>query len=263
MRGLSVVTIAPESADGWLKRAERIDNYPGMPQISGRKLLDSFARQAAELGAESRVGLVRQVLPNNKTFLLLVGNDVLECMTVVLAMGAARPTLLQGEEEFIGHGVSYCATCDGMLYQGKSLAVLSASAEGLEEAKFLSTLAASVDYYPLKGQLPEELPSIMRLISEKPVAVRRGEAGLILQTKESARPYDGIFVFRAAMPLHLLLPELETEGGFISVDRFMRTSVSGVFAAGDCTGKPLQIAKAVGEGNVAAITAAEYIRANG
>ncbi|MCL1855361.1 MAG: NAD(P)/FAD-dependent oxidoreductase [Clostridia bacterium] len=263
MRGLSVAVVAPDNAAGWLERAERIDNYPGMPQISGRELLDCFARQAADLGVESRTGLVRQILPNDKTFLLLVENDVMECKAVVLAMGSARPALLDGEEAFIGQGVSYCATCDGMLYRGKRLAALLTSAEDLKEAAFLSTLAASVDCYPIKKPLPEALNDSMRQVREKPVAIRREEAGLILQTEKNARPYDGIFIFRAAMPLHLLLSEIKIENSFIAVDRSMRTNMPGVFAAGDCTGKPLQIAKSVGEGNVAAITAAEYINAVG
>ncbi len=263
LRGLSAMVIAPEEEKGWLQRAERIDNYPGLPNVSGRSLLDSFAQQAIDLGAENRNGLVRQILPNGDSFMLLIENDVVECKTVVLAMGAARPKLLPGEEEAIGAGVSYCATCDGMLYRGKSIAVLSAAHQGVEESQFLSTLVENIDYYALKKHATEDLPQKVKRIVEKPMALRREEAGMRLETDGGAHAYDGVFIFRAAMPLNLLLAELKTEEGFIPVDRSMHTNVPGVFAAGDCTGKPLQIAKAVGEGNIAAISAAEYIAAHG
>ena len=263
MRGLSVLVLAPQHDASWLSRTERIDNYPGLPEISGRALLDAFQAQALSMGVEKRDGLVRQILPTDGGFMLLVESDVVEAKTVVLAMGAARPALLPGEEELVGAGVSYCATCDGMLYRGKRLAVLSASAEGAEESLFLEKLASSMDYYPLKAHETGALPSSVKVIGEKPVRLERTAEGLCVHTKEETRRYDGVFIFRSAVSLSMLMSELATEGSFIPVDRSMRTNVPGVFAAGDCTGKPLQVAKAVGEGNVAAISAAEYIAARG
>ena len=259
MRGLAVVVIAPQTNSGFLARAERIENYPGMPSVSGRELLDSFARQAVEMGAEHRVGLARQIMPNGDAFLLLVENDVLEAKAIVLAMGAARPALLEGEEESVGQGVSYCATCDGMLYRGKSIAVLSTGAQGVEETGFLATLAGAVEYYPLKPHDWSALPASVRVVEEAPRRIRKEAGHITVETATSRRSYDGVFIFRAAMPLGMLLAGLETEGAFIRVDRQMRTNVPGVYAAGDCTGQPLQVAKAVGEGNIAAIAAADYI----
>lgn len=214
------------------------------------------------MGVEVRAGQVRMVMPNDKTFMLLVGNDVLEAKAVVLAMGAVRAAVLSGEEEHVGRGVSYCATCDGMLHKDKHVAVLSTSVQGIEETQFLETLASEVDYYSLKKHPTNELPSTVKYLDEKPVHIRREDGQLILQTNEGEHTYSGIFIFREAMPLNQLLAELEVDGGQIPVNRMMQTNVPGVFAAGDCTGKPLQIAKAVGEGNVAAIAAAEYIAAN-
>ena len=132
MRGLSATVIAPAETGGWLGGAERIDNYPGLPQIPGKELLERFRQQALALGAEEKNALVRQIMPSGDCFLLLAENDVLEARAVVLCMGAARPVLLPGEEELLGGGVSYCATCDGMFYRGKRVAVLSASASGVE-----------------------------------------------------------------------------------------------------------------------------------
>ncbi|MBP3647761.1 MAG: NAD(P)/FAD-dependent oxidoreductase [Clostridia bacterium] len=263
MRGLSATVIAPQNDTGLLRSAERIDNYPGMPQISGTEMLDSFRTQALELGAEEKSGLVRQIMPMGESFMLLVENDVMEAKTVVLAMGAARAKLLPGEEEQVGRGVSYCATCDGMFYRGKRIAVLSGSLQGVEETAFLAGLAAEVEYYSLKPHNTDGLASNVRLMAEKPQSIGRDDAGITLTTNQSTHCYDGIFVFRAAMPLDMLLSDLTTEGSFIPVDRGMRTNIPGVFAAGDCTGKPLQVPKAVGEGNIAAISAAEYISKRG
>lgn len=259
MRGLTAAVIGPLNDTGLLRSAERIDNYPGMPQASGSEMLDRFREQALELGAEERNGLVRQIMPMGDSFMLLVENDVLEAKTVVLAMGAARAKLLPGEEEQVGRGVSYCATCDGMFYRGKRIAVLSASMQGVEETAFLAGLAAETEYFSLKPHNTDGLAVNVSVIDEKPVSIGRDEAGLTLVTNKATHCYDGIFVFRAAMPLDMLLADLETEGSFIPVDRGMRTNIPGVFAAGDCTGKPLQVPKAVGEGNIAAISAAEYI----
>ena len=106
MHGLSATVIAPAGNAGLLHAAERIDNYPGMPHASGQSMLESFRSQALELGAEERAGLVRQIMPTESGFMRLVENDVMEANTVLLAMGAARPVLLPGEEEQLGQGVS-------------------------------------------------------------------------------------------------------------------------------------------------------------
>lgn len=263
MRGLTATVIAPKNDTGWLRTAERIDNYPGLPQVSGKDMLDAFREQALAMGAEEMHGLVRQIMPMGDHFMLLVENDVMEAGTVVLAMGAARPKLLPGEEDHLGRGVSYCATCDGMFYRGKSIAVLSSSLQGVEESAFLAGLVSGLDYYALKPHQTDELAPMAVQMKGKPQAISRDENGLVLTTDQGSKHYDGIFIFRAAMPLGMLLSDLKTEGSFIPVDREMKTNIPGVFAAGDCTGQPLQIAKAVGEGNIAAISAATFLSKRG
>ncbi len=263
MRGLETLVVGPAKNTSWLARTEHIDNYPGLPRGSGAKLLEAFEAQAKEMGVNIQDGLVRQILPSDDGFMLLVESEVVEARTIVLAMGAARPQLLPGEEELLGTGVSYCATCDGMLYRGKRLGVLSASEEGAEETHFLAGLAASVEYYQLKKHDAGALPGTVTAVDEQPVSLSRRPEGICLSTKQGEHCYDGVFIFRNAVSLGMLLPDLATEGSFIPVDRNMRTNVPGVFAAGDCTGKPLQVAKAVGEGNVAAIAAAEYLASRG
>lgn len=263
MRGLSTLLIGPEVEGSLLHRAKLVENYPGMLGLSGAELLASFMEHGRSLGVLERVGMVRQIMPNERNFMTLVGNDVLECRCVVLAMGATKPVMLTGEEDLLGRGVSYCATCDGMLYKGKQVAVLAENEQGAEEAHFLATLAAGVDYYSLVRHEVGSLSDQVRLLREKPTALEKMNNGVTLKTEAGKHEYDGIFIFRRAMPISQLLAELKVEDGFIPVERTMSTNIPGVFAAGDCTGKPLQIAKAVGEGNVAAISAAEYMEREG
>ena len=144
MRGLSAMVIAPRNDIGLLRTAERLDNYPGLPQVSGAEMLSAFREQALSLGAEEKAGLVRQIMALEDRFMLLVENDVMEAKTVVLAMGAARPVLLPGEEEQVGRGVSYCATCDGMFYRNKTVVVVGGGNSAAADALLLSRVAKKV-----------------------------------------------------------------------------------------------------------------------
>ncbi len=259
-RNLTVTVAAATSATSWLQRAERIDNYPGLPSVSGQELLRIFRQQAEDAGAVILPHLARQVMDMGNGFMTLVGNDIVESRALVLAMGAARPKLLPGEEGLLGMGVSWCGTCDGMFYRGKEVAVLSAWNGGVEEAAFLSSLAAKVDYYFLaKHDQPENPP--YALCEGTPKELIPGDDGKIrLVTTAGENTYDGVFIFRPAVAPDSLLPGLEVDGAFIRTTRRMATNLPRVYACGDCTGQPLQIAKAVGEGNIAAISAAEDLQ---
>ena len=259
MRGLSVAVIAPKDDASMLRKAERVDNYPGLPQVGGEKMLDIFRQQALSLGVEEKNGLVRSIMPTGESFMLLVENDVVEARTVVLCMGAGKPVLLPGEEELVGRGVSYCATCDGMFYRGKRVAMISYTEQGAEETHFLSGVVGQLDYYIGKNHRTDGVAPGATIVPEKVKALAQDENGIRLTTDQGEHVYDGVFIYRSAVALDMLLPDLKVEGGAIVTDRNMSTNVPGVFAAGDCTGKPLQIPKAVGEGNIAALSCAEYL----
>ena len=256
-RDLSVTVAAADSATGWLQKAERIDNYPGLPQVSGKEMLRIFRQQAEDAGAQVIPALARQIMPMDDGYMTLVGNEIIESRAVVLAMGAARPRLLPGEEELLGQGVSWCGTCDGMFYRGLEVAVLSAWKGGVEEGEFLSGLASQVDYYFLaRHDQPDNPP--YTLCEGTPRALSaQADGRILLTTDKGEKAYDGVFIFRPAVAPDSLLPGLTLDGPFIRVDRRMAASLPRVYACGDCTGHPLQIAKAVGEGNIAAISAAE------
>lgn len=252
-RSLRVIVLSHPGASDWLARAERIDNYPGMPGVSGQQMLDVMRAQAAGMGAQLREGLVRQVLPMGDSFSVSVGNDFVDARAVCLCMGAKKPRLLPGEETFIGRGVSYCGTCDGMFYRGRTVAVIAQAKEAVEEANFLAQLCAKVYYL---GADDPALDARVQTLALRPEEIL-GDAHVTgLRAGDQTLSVDGVFIFRDAVALDQLLPGLECDGPFIRVGRDMRTSLARVYAAGDAAGKPLQIAKAVGEGCVAALSAA-------
>ena len=257
-RNLSVTVAAAQASTGWLYRTDRIDNYPGMPEVSGKELLRVFRQQAEDLGAKVIETTARQVQPTGSGFMTLVGNDIIESKAIVLATGAARPSLLPGEEALIGQGVSWCGTCDGMFFRNREVAVLSAWNGGVEEAEFLSGLASKVDYYAMASH---DLPQSEKIhIREgKPGELKRENGKIMVVTDKGSDAYDGVFVFRPSVAPDRLLPGVTLDGPFIAVDRRMACNLPHVYACGDCTGKPLQIAKAVGEGNVAAHSVVAYL----
>lgn len=253
-REKSVVVIGQNT--GWLTHAERIDNYAGMPGVSGQEMLSVMRDQAKAMGAELRSGVVHQVINMGQSFALSLGADFVEAKKVILCTGAKQPKLLEGEEKLLGRGVSYCGTCDGMLYRGKSVAVIGEGPEAVSEANFLMSVCGAVTYF---GEPDAALDGRIMVRTETVEAITgdmRAD-GLVAEGKEE--PFDGVFIFREAMALSSLLPGMEMDGAFIRVDRQMRTSLPDVFAAGDCTGLPLQVAKAVGEGCIAALCACQEI----
>lgn len=254
-REKSVVVIGQNT--GWLTRAESIENYPGLPSVSGKELLERMRSQAEDMGAELRGGVVHQVISMGESFALSLGADFAEAKKIILCTGAKQPRLLPGEEALLGRGVSYCGTCDAMLYRGRSVAVIAQGPEAVSEANFLARLCASVTYF---GKPDAGLNSRIAVREEKPEAILGETRATGLRAGGEELPFDGVFIFRETMALTSLIPGLEMDGAFIRVDRQMRTNLPGVYAAGDCTGLPLQVAKAVGEGCTAALAAAQELR---
>ena len=239
--------------------AEKVDNYLGLPDLSGEELLNHFYAHAKKQGVEFMETRIKQIMPMGDYFVINADNRFIEAKTLILAIGINKSRGIAGETEFLGKGVSYCATCDGMLYRGKRVVVVGENAEGEAEANFLADVCESVTYIPLY-QPVMFLKENIQLKEEIPQAVL-GEGGRVtaLQTAEEAIACDGIFFAKNSTTPESLLFGLETDGKNIVVNRSMETNLPGVFAAGDCTGAPYQIAKAVGEGLVAALSAVRYL----
>lgn len=239
-------------------KAEKIRNYPGIPEVGGRELYGRFWEHIEKAGLEITEKTATSVMHTGSHFLVLADNEIYESKTLILAMGVMADKALEGEEAFLGKGISYCATCDGMLYKDKKIAVLCNSPRYETEVEYLAGLAEEVLYYPTfaSGISMDNV----RTFKEPPTAVK-GEkrVSTILFRDGSGEEVDGVFCLRNAIAPTALVPGLAVEGGHILVDRRMAASLPGCFAAGDCTGRPYQYAKAVGEGNIAAHSVVAYL----
>ena len=256
-RGKSVLVIGTRWQDSPLAKAERVDNYLGLPGRTGLELLEAFHRHAADLGAESIVGKVLSVMAW-KGFSLSVGSQIFQGRALVLAPGVVRDVKYPGEAGYLGRGVSYCTTCDGMLYRNKPVTVVGLSPDAPQEAGHLKDLGCQVVYVS-PHQRPADLAEDIPYVQAGRLAVKGEQTVTGLEADGALLPCDGIFILRRAVAPADLLPGLELEEGSIKVDRQMATNLPGVFAAGDCTGAPLQAAKAVGEGHVAGLSACGYL----
>lgn len=259
-RNKSVLVIGNRWQDSPLARAERVDNYLGMPGMTGMEMLEAFQRHAQEMGVEMVTGKVLSIM-EWEGFNLTVGSQVYEGSALILAPGVVRQAKFPGEETYLGRGVSYCATCDGMLYRNKPVAVVGRSKDAPHEAAYLKSIGCQVVYVAPKR--PEELEEDIPFIQAAKLAVKGEQTVTALEADGADIPVNGVFILREAVAPGDLLPGLTLEKGAIQVDRSMATSVPGVFAAGDATGAPLQVSKAVGEGLIAALSACEYLDRNG
>ncbi len=255
-RGKSALVIGNRWQDSPLAKAEKIDNYLGLAGMTGYELLEAFQHHAESAGVEFVVGRATSLMTYGG-FAVTVGSDVYQGKALVLSPGVVRAAKFPGEQEFLGRGVSYCATCDGMLYRGKDVVVAGRTPDAPEEAKYLQSIGCHVTYTAPKR--PENLDESIPFMAANKVEIK-GEGTVnaaVLDGNEV--PCACVFVLRASLAPTDLLPLLETDGGYIKVGRDMATSVPGVYACGDCTGAPLQVAKAVGEGHVAGLSACEYL----
>lgn len=251
--------VVGDDRDSSLWKAEKIDNYLGLPDKTGAELLTLFAQHAERAGVARNKAKVLSAMPMGEGFFLSVGSDVEEAGAIVLALGVSRGKKVPGEERLLGAGVSYCATCDGALYRNRPVAVVGASADAPEEANFLAELGCQVTYVAPKRPdgLREDLPFVKGVRLEV-----KGEKSVEALSVDGADlPCDCVFFLRPSMAPADLIPGLALNGSYIAVDREQKTNLPGVFAAGDCTGLPLQISKAVGEGMMAGHKAAEYLDA--
>ena len=257
-RGKSALVLTNPPQDSPLARAERIDNYAGLPGLTGGELIRTMEEHAARMGVEQATGRVNALMAWNGVFSLTAGPQVYEGGALVLAPGVVRAAKFPGEEALLGRGVSYCATCDGMLYRGRRVMVVGRTKDAPEEANFLRQIGCQVTYVASAGE-PQGLAEDIPVLRGNRLEIRGESTVTALAVDGEEHPCDGVFILRQAVAPADLLPGLAVQDGAIQVDRRMATNLEGVFAAGDCTGRPYQVAKAVGEGLVAGESAAEYL----
>ena len=258
IRNKKTIIYGGEFCSPKLNKAPHINNYLGFWDVSGEGLRQKYLEHVKKLDIKIESHRVDNIYPGDGNFSVVSKGSMLMCKTVILAIGLQNPKFLPGEEELLGKGVGYCATCDGPLYKGKKVGVIGYYHGAEEEVNFLADIAGEVFYLPLYKEVGK-LKAGVKLISAKPRAIKGQDKLEALETETETLALDGLFIIRESIPPTLLLPSLAMENSAIIVDRRMATNIAGVFAAGDCTGQPYQLAKAVGEGAVAGLSAASYL----
>lgn len=260
-RNKSFLLVGSRKLGDKLQKAELIRNYPGLPEVSGPELAAAFTKHLAAMEIEITEKRAAAVYAMGEYFAVQLDTDMVECTSVILAAGVTLGRALPGEVEFLGRGVSYCATCDAPLYKGKKVIILGYNKEAEAEAEFLGELAAEVVYFPMyKGDIAfsGQNISIVRDIS-RDMEIFGAMKVQGLRTPQATYKADGIFVLRDSIAPGQLVPGLAIKNNHVEVDLQMQTNLPGVFACGDIAGQPYQYVKAAGQGNVAALSAVAWV----
>lgn len=276
---LEPLLIAGSLVGGQPTMTAEIENYPGFPQgISGSELMQLMLEQAERYGARVQIDEVMSVDFRRHPFTITTSSGEIEALSVIIATGTTpRELNVPGEREFIGRGVSFCATCDGFFYRGKDVMVVGGGNAAVVEAEFLTRFANRVYLVHRRDQLRAEKvlqESILQNPKVKPiwntivteVVGEEGVCGARLRNVQTNEEYEqaiaGIFVYIGTVPNSGFLGgqvELDPQG-YIVADSQGRTSVPGVFAAGDIQNPQLhQVATAVGSGAAAGMTAERFL----
>lgn len=273
---LSTVVVEKEYfGTGQIAVSEQVDNYLGLPEISGYDLGEKFREHALKLGVEFYEGEVCEILSSENSYTVKFADDKsLEGKTIIYAAGASYRRLeIPGGKKI---GVSYCAICDGMLYKDKTVAVVGGGDTALGEALYLSKIAKKVylihrrDVFRANKSLQEKVkntPNIEPILNAVPTEIlgeNRVEAIEFLQSGEKKKlDVDGVFAAIGTVPNSALLNgicELD-KNGYVIADEDGITSAKGIFAAGDVRTKKLrQVVTAVSDGANCVISAEEYLR---
>lgn len=277
----SVLILEKNGFGGQITSSPKVENYPGFESVSGSELADSITSQVLAQGADVEIETVTEIKDNGKTKTVITeeGNEY-ECLSVIIAGGAKHRHLgLENEEKFIGEGISFCAVCDGAFYANKTVALIGGGNSALQEAILLCETCKKVyvvqnlDF--LTGE--ERLQEILRsrgnaeiitgaVVSKIPdgdalssIVIKKTATG-----EETTLQIDGMFVAIGLEPENESFSNVADldKFGYIDTDETCATRTAGVFVAGDCRKKAVrQVATAVADGAVAAISACRYIDA--
>lgn len=259
VRNKKVLLLGSKALSTKVEKAHKIKNYLGLPEVSGETMQCAFQKHLEQMDVSVTEDRVNTVYAMGKYFAIQGHQDMYEASTVILACGMSVAKPFPGELENLGKGVSYCATCDAMLYKGKSAVVIGYSKEEEKEAEFLSEIADKVYYLPMYQDETSINDKIEVIQGKKPLNIEKSGEKIKLHLEDGIIESDGIFILRESIAPSQLVPGLAIEKNQVMVDRSLNTNIKGMFACGDVTGAPYQYIKAAGEGNVAALSAVNYL----
>lgn len=274
--GLDTLVLEKNVVPGQISTAERVENYPGFASISGMELMDKFKTHAENAGVKIEINNVKTVRDEGEKKVIVTDEGDIEALAVIIATGANPRRLgVPGEDQFLTKGVSYCATCDGPFYSGLEVMVVGGGESAVTDALILADIASKVYVVHRRDTLracsllqkrafgKENITFIWDTAVEEirgdelveKVILKNSKTGEISEMK-----IDGIFIYVGINPNTSMVDVEKNKTGFIVTGDNMESSVSGIFAAGDCRRTSMwQVVTAVSDGAVAAISAHEYI----
>ena len=276
--GKTALVLEQGGFGGQIALSPKVENYPGVPSASGGEIADTLVSQVLALGVDVEVETVTALCKTPSGFTVTTGDGSHACRAVILATGVTHRSLgLEGEHELVGHGVSYCAVCDGAFYAGRDVAVVGGGDTALQDALFLSATCRKVTLIHRRDEFRGEarLVAALRerdnvdfLLSHVPAALEQtgGELSALRLTdlktgREKTLAADAVFLAVGQQPHNGAFADLVAldPAGYVAAGEDCATSCPGVFAAGDCRTKTVrQLTTAVGDGAVAALAACRY-----
>ncbi len=272
--GYSVLAIDSLAPGGQLLYIDEIENYPGCGNTSGYALAESFEKQAVSFGVRIEFWGAESITKENGLFLIKTTGEDVSARAVIFAAGARHRHLgCPGEDEYQGKGVSYCATCDGPFFKGKRIAVVGGGDTALTDALYLSKIGSEVHLIHRRSEFRAQKVLQDRIMAKDNINLHLGltveaiegdgrNVKALKLSDGSVLEVDALFVFVGIIPNSEILEGFaDLDRGFVVTDGSMRTSVPGLFAAGDVRTTPFrQVVTAAGDGAAAAHAADEYIQ---
>ena len=261
LRNKNIILFGNKDLSDKINKAHSIKNYTGLPNVTGEELANALKNHLNDLDIEITEKRVNAVYSMGEYFALQVGKEMIESKSLIIATGVTASKTLENEDEFLGRGVSYCATCDAHFCKGKDVAVIAYTKEAEEDALFLSEVCSSIKYFPLydiSNEIFDKYGNI-QIIKDKPIGFAGNMKAEKIICENSSYDAFSTFVVRNNISADKLVPGLKTDGTHIIVDLQMETNIKGLFACGDIAGKPYQYIKSAGQGNVAALSAVAYL----
>lgn len=272
--GYKAIAIDALSPGGQLLYIDQIENYPGSPSVSGYELAESLEKQAVSFGAEIRFTEALSIKKESNLFITETSDGPISSLSVIYAAGAHHRKLgCTGEEEYQAKGVSYCATCDGPFFKGGRVAVVGGGDTALTDALYLSKLCSDVYIIHRRTEFRGQKMLEDRVRAKENIHLELGKNVISINgdgkkvtsvtlSDSTELSVDGVFIFVGMEPNSRMLEGFaDLDHGFVSSDDHMRTSVPGLFVAGDVRTTPFrQVVTAAGDGAMAAHAADEYIQ---
>lgn len=260
IRNKSVILFGKDSEK--LVKTKKISNYLGFSDVTGADLNQAFKDSLKDFEVKRDTRKVKTIYAMGSYFAIEIENEneMIEARAVIMATGIELKKDLANEEKFFAKGVNYCATCDAALYRGKKVLVIGYNDESVAEANFTSEIVGSLVFVNMTGKEVSLNEGIDLIGGEIPLGFEgtdRAEKLIFKSGKEILA--DGFFIEKDSSKPERLVLGIKMEDNHILTNKDTSTSIKGLFAAGDITGKPYQIMKAVGEGQVAALKAADYL----